>query len=135
MIKFLTSYNQEVAAIVLEKARQNASYSSPQIQKEILHVFSQKVKNTIREEISNAKFCLLVDEASDVSKKEHMAIVLRYIDKDGFIRERFFSLIHVEDTSAKTLKQGIVNTLPCHNLDVQNIQGQGYDGVSNMRGE
>ncbi|XP_061368110.1 uncharacterized protein LOC133311109 [Gastrolobium bilobum] len=75
MINFLASYNQEVAAVVLEKAPQNASYSSPQIQKEILHVFSEKVKKTIREEISNAKFCLIVDEASDVSKKEHMAIV------------------------------------------------------------
>ena len=90
MIKFLASYNQEVAAVVLEKAPQNASYSSPRIQKEILHVFSQKVKSTIREEISNAKFCLIVDEASNVPKKEHMTIVLRYIDKDGFIQERVF---------------------------------------------
>ncbi|XP_061342597.1 uncharacterized protein LOC133288795 [Gastrolobium bilobum] len=135
MIKFLASYNQEVAAVVLEKVPQNASYSSPQIQKEILHVFSEKVKKTIREEISNAMFCLIVDEASDVSKKEHMAIVLRFVDKDDFIPERFFSLVHVEDTSAKTLKQGILNTLCHHNLDVQNIRGQGYDGASNMRGE
>ncbi|XP_061372803.1 uncharacterized protein LOC133315239 [Gastrolobium bilobum] len=135
MIKFLASYNQGVAAVVLEKAPQNASYSSPKIQKEILHVFSQKIKDTIREEISNAKFCLIVDEASDVSRKEYMAIVLRFIDKDGFIRERFFGLVHVEDTSAKTLKQGIFNTLCHHNLDVQNIRGQGYDGASNMRGE
>ena len=58
----------------------------------------------MQEEISNAKFCLIVDEASDVSKKEYMAIVLRYINKDGFIRERFFGLMHVEDTSIKTLK-------------------------------
>ncbi|XP_061349600.1 uncharacterized protein LOC133294861 [Gastrolobium bilobum] len=123
MIKFLASYNQEVAAVVLEKAPQNASYSSPRIQKEILHVFSQKVKATIREEISNAKFCLIVDEASDVSKKEHMAIVFRFVDKDGFIRERFFGLVHVEDTSSKTLKQGIFNILRHYSLDVQNIRG------------
>ncbi|XP_061347704.1 uncharacterized protein LOC133293184 [Gastrolobium bilobum] len=109
--------------------------SSDSIIKEILHVFSEKVKKTIREEISNAKFCLIVDEVSDVSKKEHMAIVLRFVDKDDFIRERFFGLVHVEDTSAKTLKQGILNTLCHHNLDIQNIRGQGYDGASNMRGE
>ncbi|XP_061366257.1 uncharacterized protein LOC133309491 [Gastrolobium bilobum] len=117
MIKFLASYNQEVASVVLEKAPQNASNSSPRIQKEILHVFSQKVKDTIREEISNAKFCLIVDEASDVSKKEHMAIVLRFVDKDGFIRERFFDLVHMEDTSAKTLKQGLCISLRHHNLN------------------
>ncbi|XP_061356054.1 uncharacterized protein LOC133300508 [Gastrolobium bilobum] len=75
-----------------------------------------KVKDTIREEISNAKFCLIVDEASDVSKKEHMAIVLRFVDKDGFIRKRFFGLVHVEDTSAKTLKQELCNSLRHHNL-------------------
>ncbi|XP_061370261.1 uncharacterized protein LOC133312978 [Gastrolobium bilobum] len=124
MIKFLASYNQEIALVVLEKAPQNASYSSPRIQKEILHVFSQKVKDTIREEMSNAKFCLIIDETSDVSKKEHMAIVLRFVDKDGFIRERFFGLVHVEDTRAKTLKQGLCNSLRHHNLDVQNIRGQ-----------
>ncbi|XP_073138007.1 uncharacterized protein [Henckelia pumila] len=59
-----------------------------------------------------------------------MSIVLRFVDKDGYVQERFFGLVHVKDTIASTLK-----VLSHHTLDVQNIRGQGYDGASNMRGE
>ncbi|XP_004289450.1 PREDICTED: zinc finger MYM-type protein 1-like [Fragaria vesca subsp. vesca] len=64
-----------------------------------------------------------------------MAIVLRFVDKEGFIWERFFGLVHVSDTKAATLQKGIYLVLSNHSLDVQNIRGQGYDGASNMRGE
>ena len=64
-----------------------------------------KVRKTIREEIGDAKFCIIIDEARDKSKKEQMAIVLRFVDKDGIIRERFFGLVHVSETSAQTLKK------------------------------
>ncbi|KAH9743238.1 TTF-type domain-containing protein [Citrus sinensis] len=112
-----------------------ASYISPNIQKEILHVFFMKVKKAIREEIGDAKFCLIVDESRDESKKEQMAVVFRFVDKDGFVREPFFRLVHVSNTSAMTLKDGIYSLLSHNNLNIQNIRGQGYDGASKMRGE
>ncbi|XP_026417381.1 uncharacterized protein LOC113312862 [Papaver somniferum] len=90
MIDILASYNKDVEAVVLDKASKNASYTSLQIQKEILHVVATKVKKEIREEI---------------------------------------------DTTAFTLKQQIYSALTQHDLDVQNIRGQEYDGASNMRGE
>ncbi|XP_027093794.2 uncharacterized protein [Coffea arabica] len=64
-----------------------------------------------------------------------MALVLRYVDKEGCIRERFFGVIHVRDTMALTLKEAIFSTLSQHNLVIHNIRGQGYDGASNMIGE
>jgi hypothetical protein len=39
-----------------------------------------------------------------VSKKEQMVVILRFVDVDGFVQERFFDIIHVTDTSAMTLK-------------------------------
>jgi hypothetical protein len=44
-------------------------------------------------------------------------------------QERFFDLVHVKDTSVLTLKNKISNVLSYHRLDIQNIHGQGYDGV------
>ncbi|XP_059456615.1 uncharacterized protein LOC132186648 [Corylus avellana] len=117
------------------KNREFAKYTSHTIQKEILHVIASKVRNKIREDIGDSKFCIIVDEARDESKREQMAIVLRFVDKDGFIQERFFDIVHVKDTSALTLKNGIFDVLSRHCLDIQNICGQGYDGASNMRGE
>ncbi|XP_031131884.1 zinc finger MYM-type protein 1-like [Ipomoea triloba] len=64
-----------------------------------------------------------------------MSIVLRFVNRDGFIQERLFGVVHVKDTIASTLKSSIFSILSRHNLDVQNIRGQGYDGASNMRGE
>ncbi|XP_076905365.1 uncharacterized protein LOC143561109 [Bidens hawaiensis] len=58
-----------------------------------------------------------VDESSDVSKKEQMAIVLRYVDKRGLVKESFVGLVHVMETSSSALK------------------GQGYDGANNMCGQ
>jgi hypothetical protein len=37
------------------------------------------VKEAIRKEIGNAKFCIIVDEAHDESMKEQMTIVLRFV--------------------------------------------------------
>ena len=105
------------------------------MQKEILQVLAMKVKNAIREEIGDSKFSIIVDEARDESKREQMSIVLRFVDINGYVLERFFGLIHVKDTAALTLKEGIFSILSRHNLDIQNIRGQGYDGASNMRGE
>ncbi|XP_062075737.1 uncharacterized protein LOC133779851 [Humulus lupulus] len=64
-----------------------------------------------------------------------MALVLRFVDKEGFICERFFGVVHVRDTTALALKQGIYFVLSKHNLAISNIHEQGYDGASNMRGE
>ncbi|XP_030940051.1 zinc finger MYM-type protein 1-like [Quercus lobata] len=64
-----------------------------------------------------------------------MAIVIRFVDKDGFVRERFFGVVHVPDTTTLTLKDEIYTILSHHSLDIQDIRGRGYDCASNMRGE
>ncbi|XP_050255247.1 uncharacterized protein LOC126701170 [Quercus robur] len=135
LIKFTSTFNDKVASVVLENAPGNAKYTSPTIQNEILHILTSDVRNAIREEIGDAKFCILVDETRDESKREQMAIILRFVDKECFIKERFFHVVHVRDTTALTLKNEICVVLSRYNLHIENIRGQGYDGASNMRGE
>ncbi|XP_021864694.2 uncharacterized protein [Spinacia oleracea] len=100
MLKLIAYYNKDVQKVVLGNAPQNAQYIAPDIQKQILHIFAQKVQNEIRKEI-----------------------------------ERFLELVHVKDTTSKTLKEEITTVLSNHELSIQNLRGQGYDGASNMRGE
>ena len=71
----------------------------------------------------------------DESKRKQMAIILRFVDKEGFIKERFFHVVHVRNTTALTLKNEICAVFSHYNLHIENIRGQGYDGASNMRGE
>ncbi|XP_077215543.1 uncharacterized protein LOC143850131 [Tasmannia lanceolata] len=129
------SISSKRSRVVLENAPKNAQYTSPKIQKKILHIFPSKVRSAIREDIGDAKFCIIVDEARDESMREQMALILIFVNKDGFIRKRCFDLVHVRDTIALTLKKEICAVLSRHNLNIQNIRDQGYDGASNMRGE
>ncbi|XP_040373005.1 uncharacterized protein LOC112193768 [Rosa chinensis] len=120
---------------VLQNAPGNAKYISPLMQKQILNILGNKVRIKIQEEVGDAKFCILVDEAVDVSNREQMAIILRFVDCDGFIRERFFKVLSVADTCSQTLKDEISKVLTQYDLQVENMCGQGFDGASNMRGE
>ena len=65
------------------------------------------MKKAIQEEIGDAKFCIMFDEARDESMKKQMDVVFRYVDAESFVKERFFGLILVVDTAALTLKKGI----------------------------
>ena len=65
MLKYTTSINESIAEVILENAPRNAKYTSPDIQKEILNILATRVRNKICEEIGDAKFCILVDEALD----------------------------------------------------------------------
>ncbi|KAK2638548.1 hypothetical protein Ddye_026343 [Dipteronia dyeriana] len=87
LLELLASNNEKVGELVLYKAPKNACYTSPKIQKEILQIFKTKLKNEIRKEIGDAKFCIVVEEARDESKKERMAKILRFVDQDGILRE------------------------------------------------
>ncbi|MCI08432.1 52 kDa repressor of the inhibitor of the protein kinase-like, partial [Trifolium medium] len=110
---------------------ENDSYlskcTSSQFRKDVLQVVSMKVKNHIREEIGDSKFCIVVDGVCDQPGKEQMALILRFVDKKGFIQERLFDIVHVEENKFESLalKEEVCAILSRHNLDVSNIRGQG----------
>ena len=134
LLKLLAFYNDDLANVILN-APYNSKYTSSDIQQEVLSILANKVRRYIREEVGDSWFCVMVDESRDESKKEQMAIVLRFVDAKGVIRERFLDLVHVEDTVAATLKASLWNRLLNHKFDTGKIRGQGYDGASNMSGE
>jgi hypothetical protein len=97
--------------------------------------FLQIIVKSIIEEIGGDVFCILVDESADVSGKEQMAIVLRYVDMLGEIKERLIAVVHVQETSASCLKSNIDYVFNKYGLSYSQVRGQGYDGASNMKGE
>ncbi|CAN1120177.1 Caffeoylshikimate esterase [Linum perenne] len=109
--------------------------TSPDIQKDIVHAIASAITKAIIKDLENDFFCILVDEARDVSIKEQMAIVLRFVDQNGSVVERFLGISHVKDTKALTLKNEIEAMLVKNALSLSRIRGQGYDGASNMKGE
>ncbi|KAK5834116.1 hypothetical protein PVK06_017990 [Gossypium arboreum] len=58
-----------------------------------------------------------------------MEFVSRFVDKEGFIRERFFDLVHVKDNTSLGLGKVICEVILHHFLNVNDIGDQGYDGA------
>ncbi|KAH9741125.1 TTF-type domain-containing protein [Citrus sinensis] len=77
LIKLLATMNEEINKVVLANAPKNAQYIAPKIQKELLNIISNKVRHKIREEVGDAKFCIIVDEALTL-KNEKCNVLAQY---------------------------------------------------------
>ena len=92
--------------------------------------------NKIIHEVKSAKFfSILADEVSDVSAKEQMPIVLRFIDSEANIREEFVKFVYLDGTSGQQIADGIKKEIREMGLDMVNCREQGYHGAGNMSGK
>ncbi|KAJ4760478.1 zinc finger MYM-type-like protein [Rhynchospora pubera] len=135
LLKFLADHNADVKNVALENAPKNLQLISSDFQKEMVHAAAHETTIAIIRELGDELFAILVDESRDVSCKEQMALVIRFVRKDGSTVERFLGIVHVLNTAAATLKVAMESKLAEHSLSLSRIRGQGYDGASNMRGE
>ncbi|XP_022856715.1 zinc finger MYM-type protein 1-like [Olea europaea var. sylvestris] len=134
MVDAFGKMNTKIGEVVLGNAPKNATYTSPNIQKEILSIMANRVRQRIRKEIGDAKCSILVDEARDTPSQEQIAIILRFVNGNEILTERFFAIKSVSDTTSLNLKNQIFDVLVRFNIQVQNMRGQGYDDANNMRG-
>ena len=109
--------------------------TSPPIQKDMVNSCAVETTLAILADLGDRLFSILVDEARDCSVKQQMAVVIRYVNKHGQVVERFLGLVHVRETSAICLKEGIDSLFDKYGLSLSRLRGQGYDGASNMRDE
>ncbi|XP_026459892.1 zinc finger MYM-type protein 1-like [Papaver somniferum] len=108
LLKWLGDINEEMKAVILYNALGNEKMIAPDIEKDISNAFSFEIISSIIKEIGDGLFSLLVDESCDISSKEKMAIVLRYV-KDGCVIEHFVGIKHVSYTTALSLKLQSMN--------------------------
>ncbi|TVU32376.1 hypothetical protein EJB05_24105 [Eragrostis curvula] len=109
--------------------------ASIQFQKDMVKACAEEVAQAIREEIGDSRFSVLIDDTTDISNKEQMGIILRFVNKQGKVVERFLGLEWVNDTTPTAIKGYLVGLLARHGLSISRIRGQGYNGDSNMRGD
>jgi hypothetical protein len=105
-----------------EYAKEFENVFSYYIQKEIVHSCARETLKSIREDIEDKYFAILVDEFSYVSHKEQL--VIRYADRRGFVMERLIGVCHVTQTTSLALKEAIYSMLTYHKLSPSQIHGQ-----------
>ncbi|XP_075091491.1 uncharacterized protein LOC142171701 [Nicotiana tabacum] len=109
--------------------------TSPDIQKDIMNSYAKETVKAIIKDLNGDIFGILVDESKDISHKEQMALVLRYVNTEDELIERFVGLVHVKATTAHALQKAIYSLLLQQSLSSSLIRGQGYDGANNMQRE
>jgi len=115
-----------------ENGPQNAMYTSMTIQNDIIAAIYQHMIALIKEELSAIDcFSVMVDESSDLSHKEQVSVVVRYVDKCYIIQERLVDIEPTGSTDSETLFQFLLKSL---GLNIDKLVGQCYDGASNMQG-
>ncbi|XP_019240751.1 PREDICTED: uncharacterized protein LOC109220742 [Nicotiana attenuata] len=102
----------------------------PAIQKDIVDACAKEIIKAIIQDLDDYFFGILVDESKDISHKEQMTLVIRYVNKRGEVIERFLDIVHVNDTSALSLQKTIYDLLLDHSLSSSKLRGQGYDGAT-----
>ncbi|XP_057999338.1 uncharacterized protein LOC131178395 [Hevea brasiliensis] len=98
------------------------------IQKDIVNACATETINIIIRDLGEALFSILVDEAHDVSAKEQMAIIIRYVEKNGHVLEHILGILHVTDTSALSLKAAIDALFSKHSLSISRLWAKAMMG-------
>ncbi|XP_009804687.2 uncharacterized protein [Nicotiana sylvestris] len=134
LLEFHGDKHLDVGKVILHKAPKNDMMICPAIQKDIVDACAKEIIKAIIQDLNDDFFGILVDESKDISHKEQMALVKRYVNKREEVIERFLGIVHVNDTSALSSQKTIYDLLLDHSLSSSKLRGQGYDGASNMQG-
>lgn len=134
IVKLLSKHDETVRKR-LEEGPRNATFLGHAIQNELLAVMARMVMEKIQAEIHEAKYyTIIADETKDISKKEQLSIVLRYVHQ-GRIHERFVGYIHATQLNATALSEYILQIISEMQLDIKDGVSQCYDGASVMSGK
>ena len=81
LLRFKIGSGDHVLAKHLDKAAKNATYMSADIQNQLLSIIGDHIQGQILSKVAEAVyFTIVADEVTDVSNKEQLSIVLRYVD-------------------------------------------------------
>ena len=137
LLNFRVEAGDKVLGEHLVTGSLSAMYTSSNIQNQIIKVLSDQVKQKIISKVIAATwFTVIADEVTDVSNKEQLSLVLRYVDPDTlFIREDLVGFSECDTgITGRQLSDKIIASLEAYGLDLSNLRGQSYDGAGNMAG-
>ncbi|XP_050065873.1 zinc finger MYM-type protein 1-like [Aphis gossypii] len=122
------------------RGRSEINFLSWQRQNQFIHSIATYLRTSIQDEIKKAKFfSVSIDTTFDVSRREQLAFIIRYLcynDHVPVIRERLLSLKESSSTTGKHLFSVFKDICSENKLDWKLfLVGQSYDGASNMKGE
>lgn len=140
LLKYMSTFDPVLDQHIKGDAR--IKYLSKTITEEQIEILAQMTVNKIIDDCKEAKFfTVIADSTPDISHKDQMAVLLRYviIDRDTQlvdIKESFIGYFHVVDGRAAGICNQLISIMfDKFKLDQRYITGQAFDGASVMSGK
>ena len=130
----LPSKHDDVVRKQLVDGPRNASFLGHAIQNELIEVMAGKMIKKFQNELNQASYyTIIADETKDISKKEQLSIIVRYV-YSGLVHERFIKYVHATELDAASLTENILQIISQMQLSIDRCVSQCYDGASVMSG-
>lgn len=141
LILLLSNYSPIIAPYLTSAKTQRRSLFSFiywERQNQMINAFSIDIAEKIAYAISECGlFSISMDTSFDISRKEQLLFVVRYVDENsGYVQERFLTMKSIPSNSGQNRMIVFEKHVKKNNLQWKtNLVGQSYDGASKMRDE
>ena len=115
----------------IEHAPDNAKYTSPTIQNEIIKLCEGLIREKIVSSVPKY-WSVMADETQDCSTTEQLSICIRYVNSLGEVCEDFVGFAKLTKMDAKSIANSLLSQVEAWGLDKDNLVAQAYDGASVM---
>lgn len=139
-IELISHYDSTIKKHIDSHNKGAISYFSPKIQNEFIDLAAKQVQSHIIQNIKKSKyFSILFDCTTDISHKEQMVQIIRYVHIDSNkkckIEESFITFINTDAKTGQCLSRQILDKIAEDGLEIANVRGQSYDNGANMVGK
>ena len=101
----------------------------------ILDIICEEIKKKIASDILKAGiFSVQIDTTQDVSAKDQISVVLRYLDQLNVVQEKLFALLDGHASTGEYYIGVLKKCLADFEIDLKHCIGDSTDGASNMQG-
>lgn len=135
LLDLVSKYDPEIKRR-LDELPKNGKLLHHSIQNEILEIAAlllvKKIKADLHDE-PDTYYAILADECKDLSKRELVAVCIRYLN-NGTLKERAVGFVETDNMTADAISVKILEVLEPLQLDPGLCVGFGFDGASVMSG-
>ena len=133
LLQFRKDAGDEALKKHFAQMAENAKYTTPTSQNEILGIASTMVVKELVAEANESFISVVADESFNISGKYQLSIVLRHTKGDK-VNKSFTGFVEMSLVSAESISAAILAHLSRIGVDLRKLVGQSYDGASTMAG-
>ncbi|CAF4129672.1 unnamed protein product [Rotaria sp. Silwood2] len=119
LLEFRSAENE-----LIRKKLSTLKYTYHSSQNEILSIIQEHILSRIVSEIKISKYySIMIDETTDISRHQQVSLVIRFIDDQFNVYERFIGFERASDTNGQGLFDLLLEWLKTLDLDITYVVG------------